>query len=168
MAMIELGPLSQFLEDNEIRDLMKALKKIGVGELPRSDDAGGVEGEALDDDVWADFSDRLDAEDIAADLYLPVEFDGVVEIAGYKVGSSVTLIDILDDIKDDLDVESDADEEEEDDSDDDDDEESEEDDADDDEDYRLREKLLKQVWKVLRAGAKSAVKRQLPLYVKTG
>ena len=165
MAKIELGPLSQFLDDGEIRDLMKALKKVGIADLPKSDEAGGKVGDELDDDVWTDFLDRLEAEDVGADLYLPVEFDGVIEVAGLKVASSPVLIDILDDIKDDLDVDPEEDEDE---DYDDDDEAEEEEEEDDDEDLRLKEKLMKQVWKSLYTGAKSAIDRELPLFVKTG
>jgi hypothetical protein len=166
MAKIELGPLSQFLDDGEIKDLMKALKKIGVPDLPKSDEAGGKVGDELDDDVWTDFLDRLEAEDVGADLYLPVEFDGVIEVAGLKVASSPVLIDILDDIKDDLDVDPEEDEDEE--SDEDEEEAEEEEEEDDDEDLRLKEKLMKQVWRSLYTGAKSAIDRELPLFVKTG
>jgi hypothetical protein len=167
MAKIELGPLSQFLDDGEIKDLMKALKKIGVADLPKSEEAGGKVGDELDDDVWTDFLDRLEAEDVGADLYLPVEFDGVVEVAGLKVASVQVLVDILDDIKDDLDVDPEVDEEA-DDDDDDEDEPDEDDDEDSDEDLRLKERLMKQVWRSLYAGAKSALDRELPLFVKTG
>jgi hypothetical protein len=166
MAKIELGPLSQFLDDSEIKDLMKALKKVGITDLPHSEEAGGKVGDELDDDVWTDFLDRLEAEDVGADLYLPVEFDGVVEVAGLKVASTQVLIDILDDIKDDLDVDPEEDEEDSDDDDDEHEEEEEEDDS--DEDLRLKERLMKQVWRSLYAGAKSAIDRELPLFVKTG
>jgi hypothetical protein len=166
MAKIELGPLSQFLDDGEIKELMKALKKVGVNDLPKSDEAGGKVGDELDDDVWTDFRDRLEAEDVGADLYLPVEFDGVIEVAGLKVASAPVLIDILDDIKDDLDVDPEEDEDA--DDDDDEDEEHEEEEEDDDEDLRLKEKLMKQVWRSLHTGVKSAVDRELPLFVKTG
>ncbi len=169
MAKIELGPLSQFLDDSEIKDLMKALKRVGVSDLPKSDEAGGKVGDELDDDIWADFLDRLEAEDVGADIYLPVEFDGVVEVAGLKVGSAHSLIDILDEIKDDLDVDPEEDEEEDDDGDDDDEEEEDdEDDDDSDEDLKLRERLMKQVWRSLYTGAKSAIDRALPLFVKAG
>jgi hypothetical protein len=167
MAKIELGPLSQFLDDGEIKDLLKALKKVGVSELPKSEEAGGKVGDELDDDVWTDFLDRLEAEDVGADLYLPVEFDGVVEVAGLKVASAHVLVDILDDIKDDLDVDPEEDEDE-DAEDDDEDEQEEEEEEDEDEDLRLKEKLMKQVWKSLYAGAKSALDRELPLFVKAG
>jgi hypothetical protein len=167
MAKIELGPLSQFLDDGEIKELMKALKKVGVNDLPKSEEAGGKVGDELDDDVWADFLDRLEAEDVGADLYVPVEFDGVVEVAGLKVASTQVLVDILEDIKDDLDVDPEEDEEEEDD-DEEEEEYEEEEEEDDDEDLRLKERLMKQVWRSLYAGAKSALDRELPLFVKSG
>ena len=166
MAKIELGPLSQFLDDGEIKELLKALRKVGVNDLPKSDEAGGKVADELDDDVWTDFLDRLEAEDVGADLYLPVEFDGVVEVNGLKVASTHVLIDILDDIKDDLDVDPEEDEDDDEDADEADFEEEEE--EDEDEDPRLKEKLMKQVWKSLYTGAKSAIERELPLFVKTG
>jgi hypothetical protein len=169
MAIIELGPLTQFLDDNEIKELMTALKKVGVSALPQHEDADRTDSETLDDDVWADFLDRLDAEDIGADMYLPVEFDGVITVGGFKVASVIALVDVLDDIKDDLDVEREVDDDDDDDDDDDEEEEEEaEEDDDEDEDWRLREKLLKQVWKSLRTGAKTAVKREISLCIKTG
>jgi hypothetical protein len=169
MGTIALGPLSQFLDDNEIKDLMKALKKLGVSGLPDSDEAGGPIGDDLDEDVFTDFLDRLDAEEAAADLYLPVEFDGVVEVAGIRVGSSPTLLDVLEEIKDDLDVEADHDDDDDYDDDDDEDDDgygADEDDDDDDEDLRLKERQLKLCWKSLHAGATASVDRNLPLYVK--
>jgi hypothetical protein len=168
MAKIELGPLSQFLDDGEIKDLMKALKKVGVSDLPQSEEAGGKVADELDDDVWTDFLDRLEAEDVGADLYLPVEFDGVIEVAGLKVASTHVLVDILDDIKDDLDVDPEEDEEDSDEDEDEDEDAEEEEEEDDDEDMRLKEKLMKQVWRSLHTGAKSALERELPLFVKAG
>jgi hypothetical protein len=169
MTKIELGPLTQFLDDSEIKDLMKALKKLGVGDLPASDEAGGRVGDDLDEDVFADFLDRLDAEDAAADLYIPAEFDGVVEIAGIRVASSNALLDVLDEIKDDLAVSGDEAEEEEDDdyeADEDEDAESEEEEEEEDDDLVLKERQLRLCWKSLHAGATASVERELPLFVK--
>jgi hypothetical protein len=171
MATIALGPLSQFLDDAEIKDLMKALKKVGVAALPDSDEAGGQIADDLDEDVFVDFLDRLDAEEAAADLYLPVEFEGVVEVGGIRVGSAPSLLDILDEIKDDLDVAGDDDDDDDDDGgdddDDDDDDGYEADDDDDDDDLRLKERQLRLCWKSLQTGATAAVARGLPLYVKS-
>jgi hypothetical protein len=172
MASIELGSLSQFLEDAEIKDLAKALKKVGVTDLPKSDDAGGKIGDEMDDDVFADFVDRLDAEDVAADLYLPIEFEGVVKVGTLRVGSAAMLLEVLEEIKDDLDVALDDDEEDDDDDDSEEDEEDEdgleaEDDDDDDEALRLKERLLKQCWKFMHGGATASMDRTVPLFVKS-
>jgi hypothetical protein len=166
MAFFEVGPITQFLDDAEIKALMKSLKKVGLEKLPESDDAGGAVGDEIDDDVWNDFLDRLEAEDVGADLYLPLEFDGVLDVAGYRVASANTLKDVLDDIKDDLDVDHERDS---DDDEDDEDAGSDDDDDDDsDEELRFKERLMKQVWKTLYTGAKHALAKDLPLFVKTG
>jgi hypothetical protein len=168
MANIELGPLARFLDDGEIKDLLKALKKHGVTSLPDTDDAGGPVGDELDDDVWADFLDRLDAEDAAADLYVPIEFEGVVEVAGIRIGSSPTLLEVLEEIKDDLAADAEAEEEEDYDSDDDEDDdyEEEEEEEEEDDDLRLKERQLRLCWKSLHAGATASVDRTLPLFLK--
>ena len=67
----------------------------------------------MDDSALSEFMDRLEGHDIAADIYLPVEFEGIVEVAGLRVGSLPLLLEVLDELKDELDDEEEEAEDEE-------------------------------------------------------
>ncbi|HZS38737.1 MAG TPA: hypothetical protein VFF06_18020 [Polyangia bacterium] len=155
MAEIEIGPLTDRLSDDEIMELARAMEKLGAPQLPRSDETqASPVGDNIDDDALSEFYDRLEVHDLAAEIYLPVEFDGSVEVAGMRVASASVLVDVLEEIKDELDIDEDEDEEE-------------DDEADFDDDRRILEAQLKQVWKLFYTGAQAAVERRLPLHVKT-
>jgi len=158
MADIEIGPLHDRLGEDEMAELTRALAKAGVGKLPRADDSGAAPiAKGIDDDVLAEFMDHLEANDIACEIYLPVEFDGRYEAADLRVGSVSVLIDVLEELKEDLAIENDDDA---------DDEDEDEDDEDEEEDaLRLVEEQLRQVWKYFHDGAHSALDRGLPLFV---
>jgi hypothetical protein len=154
MAEIEFGPLTDRLGDDEIAELMRALERAGAPKPPKSDEVGHTVEDGVDDDVLQEFLDRLEAHDIAADIYLPCEFDSRIDVGDRRVGSIATLLEVLDEMKDDLGiVEADEDDEE---------------DEEDEEEYDLDliEDQLRQLWKVLYAGAEAALERKLPLYVR--
>jgi hypothetical protein len=167
MADIEIGPLHDHLEDAEIAELAKALEKAGAPKLPKSDEgAANVIGRGIDDDVLAEFLDRLDAHDLACDFYLPIDFEVRVQAADYTIGSASMLIDVLDEMRDDLMVEDDEEEEEEED-----DEEYEEDEEEEDDEpgeMELVEAQLRQLWKLFYKAAHAAVDRGLPMWVRQG
>jgi hypothetical protein len=150
MAELELGPLSDRLSDDEVAELAKQMEKLGAPQLPRSDGEPAILADAIDDDTLSEFNDRLEAHDLCAEIYLPIEFEGVVEVGGLRVGSATLLVEVLEEVKDELDVEEDEDEEDEDEEDDD----------------RLMDAQLKQLWKVFYSAAQSAVEKKLPLHVK--
>lgn len=154
MAEIELGPLTDRLSDDEINDLRARMERMGAPKLPEVDDkeSAGV-GDGIDDDVLTEFLDRLDGHDAAAEIYLPVEFEGAIEIADLRVGSAPFLLDVLDELKDEL-IAEDEDEDEED------------EDDDDDEDRRIHGRELKRAWKLFFEGATAAVERKLPMHVR--
>jgi hypothetical protein len=161
MAELEIGPLTDRLSDEEITDLASEMEKLGASPLPHADDtAATTVGGGLDDSVLGEFFDLLEVYDVAAEIYLPVEFEGSVEVAHLRVASAPLLLDVLEEIKDDLGIDEDeADEDEVD--------EDEVDEAeDDDEDRRLLEAHLRQVWKLFYSGAQVALERHLPLHVK--
>ena len=54
-----------------------------------------------------EFLDRLEAHDIAADIYLPVEFEGRLPVGDFRVASAQTLVDVLEEMKEELAVEED-------------------------------------------------------------
>lgn len=156
MAEIEIGPLSDRLGDDEIAELAKQMEKLGAGQLPHADEShASTVGDALDDDVLTELFDRLEASDAAAEIYLPVEFDGTIEVAGLRVASAPVLIDVLEELKDELDIDEEEDEDDED-----------EDDEDFDEDRAAMAGQLRQAWKLFYSGAQAATERKLPLHVK--
>ena len=153
MAEIEIGPLSDHLSDEEIAELSGALEDFGIPRLPRSDDAAAATiAEGVDGDLVTEFLDRLEAHDVACEIYLPVEFDGRVEVSDMRVGSAATLLDILEEMKEDLDIEDAAEGE------------------DGEEDYggdvELILKQLRHVWKLFHTAAQTALDRRLPLHVR--
>ena len=174
MASIEIALLSDRLTDEEIDELGGALAAASAPKLPKGDDGvKKVLSAGLDEDTLTEFMDRLEAHEIACDIYLPIEFEGRVEVGDLRAGSVVTLMETLAELKDDFNLESDDDEDEDededgDDEDEDEDEDEEEDDDDDDDDSvaALIERRLQALWKVFSAGAKRALERKIPLHVR--
>jgi hypothetical protein len=168
MADIEIGPLGDHLDEDEIDALAKALEKVGAPRLPKTDDgAAATIAGGLDEDVLAEFMDRLEAHDIACEVYLPVEFEGRVELFDLRVGSAAVLLDVLEELQDDFGLAENEDEDE--DEDDEDDDREDEDDDEEEDDHRseidLVQDQLRQVWKLMVRGATAALERKLPLYV---
>jgi hypothetical protein len=154
MAEIVIGPLTDRLSDDEIAELARQMEKLGAPTLPHADDSAvAAVGDTFDDDVLSEFFDRLEVHDAAAEIYLPIEFDGTCEVADLRVASMPLLIDVLEEIKDELDVEEEEDEDEE--------------AEDEDDDRRLLDVQLRQVWKLFYKGAQAAMERKMPLHVKS-
>jgi hypothetical protein len=164
MAEIEIGPLSDRLGDDELVELAAKLEKLGAPRLPAEDESAGATVAAeVDGTVLTEFMDRLEAHDIACDIYLPLDFDGRVEVGDYRVGSAAVLVEVLEEMKDELAAEDDDEEEYEDDDD-----EVEEDAGDEEDDYEdinLIDAKIRVLWKVIYDGAQTALDRRLPLYV---
>lgn len=164
MAEIEIGPLADRLADDELAELKKKLEKVGAL-LGDEDDGGKTTVASVDGAVLLEFLDRLDAYDVACEIYLPMDFEGRVEVGDYRVGSAPALLEVLEEMKDELAPEDD-DEDEDADADDEDDEDEEEDEEDDDYSaMKLVEEKLRRLWKVVYDGAQTAVERRLPLHV---
>jgi hypothetical protein len=162
MAEIEIGPLADRLSDEELKELAQKLDKLGAPPLAAASEGDAARVSEVDGDILVEFLDRLDAYDLACDIYLPGEFEGRVEVGEYRVGSAPALLEVLEEMKDDL-APEDEDEEDEDDEDDED-----EDDDDDDDDYsnlKIIEEKLRRLWKVIYDGAHAAIEKNLPLYV---
>ena len=171
MATVELGSLSQHYEDDEVSLILKALKRNDVEFTPNDADTVIV-AKNLDDDVVADFLDRLDAHEASADMYLPVEFDGVVKAGNFRIGSAPALVTILEEMKEELLAEDDEDDDEDEDEDEDDDdyEDEDEDDEDDDESsrsIRLKDEQMRALWKLLFKAAGDAASGGTVLFVKS-
>ncbi len=152
MAEIEIGPLDDRLTDEEIAELAAQLEKVGAPQLPRGDEGHQATlGDGMDDNALSEFMDRLEGHDIAADIYLPVEFEGIVEVANLRIGSLPLLLEVLDELKDELDDE----------------EEEAEDEESYDDDQKILAQQLRQAWKLFSTVGAAAMERHLPLHVKS-
>lgn len=152
MAEIEIGPLTDRLDDDQIAELAAQLEKVGAPQLPRGDESNqAAVGDGLDSNALSEFMDRLEGHDIAADIYLPIEFDGTFEVADLRVGSVLLLLEVLEELKDELDDE----------------EEELEDEESYDDDQRILAQQLRQAWKLFYNGANAAIERHLPLHIRS-
>jgi len=160
VAEIEIGPLGERLSDEELKELAVKLDRLGAPKVHLDADGDASVVATVDGDVLVEFLDRLDAYDLACDIYLPADFEGRVEVAEYRVGSAAALVEVLEEMKDELDPEDEDDEEE--------DDEEDEDDEDDEDGYsnmKIIEQKVRRLWKLLYDGAQVAMDRKLPLYV---
>ena len=155
MSEIELGPLSERLEDEEIRNLHRLLDQAGAKYTTNDDSHTQTIATRLSEDAMTEFLDRLEAHDIAADIYLPVEFEGRLVVGEYRVASAQTLIDVLEEMKEELAVEEDEDE----------DEDEEEEDDDDGDEGTVIEAQLRHIWQLVSDGAAESVDKNLPLHL---
>lgn len=175
MATIELGSLSDHLEADQIKALRVALAEAGAPPLGSDDHADVVVLDRdIDDDVLTDFFDRLDANDASADVYLPLDFEDVLDVDGVKVGSAHALALVLDSLKEDFFVEEEDDDEEEDEEESDDFEYEDDDDdesgslfGDEDDDVEVKDERLRHIWRLMQKGAKTAIRKNVCLFVRT-
>jgi hypothetical protein len=169
MATVELGSLSQHLEDDEVQLIRKALRKNDVV-VEDGDHDTVIIAKNLDSDVVADFLDRLDAHDASADIYVPAEFDGTVKAGKYRIGSAPALVHVLEEMKEELLAEDDEEEDDDDDGDDDDDDVAEDDDEEDEYEatgsLRMKDDQLRGLWRVLFKAASQAADGGIVLFVK--
>jgi hypothetical protein len=141
--------------DDEIAELAAVMETADVGTLPPADEsAGGTLEDGLDEDAVTEFMDRLEGNDIAADIYLPVEFEGRLEAADFRVASLQALADVLEGMAEEMDIEE---------------EEDEEDEGDEEEDFaseiELLEDRLRHIWRIMFDAAQQAVENGLCLIV---
>ena len=156
MAEIELAPLSHRLDDDEMKTLLRLLEEAGAPRIAKHDEhSAHTIAARLSEEALTEFLYRLDAHDIGADIYLPIEFEGRVVVGEYRVASSQLLLDVLEEMREELDV--DAEEEEED-------EEDEEDDAEEDEGTVI-EAQLRHIWHLVADGATESIEKNLPLHL---
>lgn len=152
MAELKLIGLEELLDPRQIDRLQTRLAELGVKELPKQADEADFDS-PIGDDQLTDFMDRLDAHDAACTIYLPIEFDVSFDLDGYSVGSVQTLLDALEEIGEELDIDSDGfgDEEE----------------SDDEDEGALEvfEQQLVHAWRVFTQAANACSAGMLPLHV---
>jgi len=178
MATVELTTLTDRLDEQEITMLLSAYEEVGAGPLDIDDVAEqAVLDNGIDDDLFVDFLDKLDANDAAADIYLPSDFEDVFVAGDYRIGSAHTLLLVLETLRDDVAADDDDNNElvEDEDvglglSDDDDFFDDDSDDppllagGDDESHIEIKEEQMRHVWRLLRHGAKAAIRRGLCLF----
>ena len=106
MATIELAQLSDHLDADELTALMAALENEADEDIDlESEEDSHIVDNQIDDDIFEDFRDRLGANDLRADIYVPVEFEETFEIANREVGSTYALQLVLDSLREDFFIE---------------------------------------------------------------
>lgn len=170
MASIELGPLSQYLDGEELAAITQAFQEVDIAlNIDQEVDARLLEGD-IDEDIFADFLDRLDAQHASCDIYVPGDFEEVIEAGGYTIGSTHALMLALDEMRDDL---ASDDEEAEEEAEEDEDFEEFEDDEDEgrfsggssSKAVHIQESELRHLWKTLYKGARTCAKDNICLFV---
>jgi hypothetical protein len=158
MAEIELAPLSHRLDDDEVKLLAKRLKDLGVADLDTGEDhSNHTIAARLSEEALTEFLDRLDAHDVGADIYLPVEFDGRVTVGEYRVASTHALQDVLEEMKEELGVTEEEEDEDE--------EEDEEDEDEEEDEGTVIEAQLRHIWQLVADGAAESLDKGMPLHL---
>jgi hypothetical protein len=160
MSEIEIAPLSETLDDDELKHLQKLLEQAGATFSGTDEHTRHKIATRLDEDAMTEFLDRLEAHDIAADIYLPVEFEGRLHVGDYRVASAQQLGDVLEEMKDELDVEEEKEEDEEEGEDEEEEEES------DEEESTVIEAQLRHIWQLVSDGCSESVEKSVPLHLR--
>lgn len=161
MAEIELAPLSHRLDDDEVKLLQKRLKDLGVTDFDRGDDSHGHTIAArLSEEALTEFLDRLDAHDLGAEIYVPIEFEGRVTVGEYRVASTQALVDVLEEMKEELGVDEEKEYEDED-------EEDEDEEEEEEDEGTVIEAQLRHIWQLVSDGATESLDKNVPLHLQT-
>ena len=154
MAEIELAPLSHRLDEDEVRTLGKLLKEAGADPLDKSDEhASHTIAARLSEEALTEFLDRLDAHDLGAEIYMPVEFEGRVTVGDFRVASSQALLDVLEEMREELSVDTEEPEEDE------------EEEEEDDDEGTVIEAQLRHIWHLVDDGATESIEKGMPLHI---
>jgi hypothetical protein len=159
MSEIELAPLSETLDEDELKTLHKLLEQAGARFAGSEDQTRHKIATRLDEDAMTEFLDRLEAHDIAADIFVPVEFEGRLQVGDYRVASSQQLVDVLEEMKDELDVEEEPEEAEEG-------ELEEEEDDDEEDDTTVIEAQLRHIWQLVADACSESLEKNVPLHLR--
>jgi hypothetical protein len=157
MSEIELGPVSERLEDDEVRTLHRLLDQAGAKYSAHEENqTTQIIAARLSEDAMTEFLDRLEAHDMAADIYLPAEFEGRLAVGDWRVASAHSLIDVLEEMKEELAVE----EEEYDEFD------EEEEEEEEPEEGTVIEAQLRNIWRLVNDACSEAVDKNVPLHLR--
>jgi hypothetical protein len=157
MSAIELAPLSDRLDEDEMKMLGRLLDQAGA-KLPEQDEhSTHTFAKRLSEEAMTEFLDRLDAHDVAADIYLPLEFEGTLTVGDYKVASAFALQETLEEMKEELAIEDEEFEDE--------DEEDEDEDEEMDEGSVI-EAQMRNIWQLVTDACSESVEKNHPLHLR--
>jgi len=148
MPELRLIPVEDIMNKAQLKKLEQKLADAGIDDLDWEGDSDEDLEEVLTEDQLTDFMDRLDARDLACDIYLPVEFEGRIEIGDHAVGSAQSLLEVLEELREELAIDEDEDEEEE-----------------EDLDLDVIESQLRATWRTFLKSATTCVEKQVPLQI---
>jgi len=158
MAEIELAPLSHRLDEEEVKTLGRLLTEAGAPAFEKTDEhASHTIAARISEEALTEFLDRLDAHDLGAEIYVPVEFEGRVTVGDYRVASSQALQDVLEEMREELNVDAEEEEDEE--------EEEEEDEEEDEDEGTVIEAQLRHIWHLVADGVVESLEKNLPLHL---
>ena len=145
MAEIELAPLGHRLDEDEVRTLGKLLTEAGAPAFDKADEhASHTIAARLSEEALTEFLDRLDAHDLGAEIYVPLEFEGRVTVGDFRVASSQALLDVLEEMREELNVDAEEDDEDE---------------------GTVIEAQLRHIWHLVADGATESIEKHLPLHL---
>jgi hypothetical protein len=156
MSAIELAPLSDRLDEEEIKSLGSMLEQAGAKLPSMGDHITQTFAKRLSEEAMTEFIDRLDAHDVAAEIYLPVEFDGPLTIGDLRVASAYALQETLEEMKEELAIEDDDYQDDEDE-----DEESEELDE-----GSVIEAQMRNIWQLVSDACSESIEKSFPLHLR--
>jgi UDP-N-acetylglucosamine enolpyruvyl transferase len=157
MSEIELGPVSDRLEDEEIKTLHRLLDQAGAKYSAQEEhQTTQTIAARLSEDAMTEFLDRLEAHDMAADIYLPAEFEGRLSVGDWRVASAQALIDVLEEMKEELAVEEDEYE----------DDEEEEDEDEEADEGTVIEAQLRNIWRLVNDACSESLDKNVPLHLR--
>jgi hypothetical protein len=160
MSEIELAPLSETLDDEELKTLQRLLEQAGARFASGENETRHKIASRLDEDAMTEFLDRLEAHDLAADIYVPVEFEGRLHVGDYRVASAQLLVDVLEEMKDELAVDEDKEKDEYED------EEAEEEEEEEEDESTVIEAQLRHIWQLVSDGCSESVEKNVPLHLR--
>ena len=157
MSVIELAPLSDRLDEDEMKSLGRLLEQAGA-KLPAQDDhTTHTFAKRLNEEAMTEFLDRLDAHDIAADIYLPLEFDGPLIVGEFRVASAHSLQETLEEMKEELAIEDEEFEDE---------DEDEEEDAEEIDEGTVIEAQMRNIWQLVTDACSESIEKNYPLHLR--
>lgn len=155
MSAIELAPLSDRLDEDEVKSLGKLLEQAGAKLPSMEEHTTQTFAKRLSEEAMTEFIDRLDAHDVAADIYLPVEFDGPLTVGDFRVGSAYALQETLEEMKEELAIE-----------DDDYDEEDEDEDGEEMDEGSVIEAQMRNIWQLVTDACSESIEKNFPLHLR--